>query len=194
MRKRDQSLAAFAVMATAVIGTNAWADVKLLSTIDIPGAELAQFDIGVVDVEAGRYYLADRSNKGVDIFDTQTNKFVGRVDGFVGVVMRDGRPVGNVSGPNGVALDSKNKVLWVGDGDSTLKAIDLKVKEPKIIASINLGGQRRAAIEGQVAAQAQHAIPNASMLRPEAQRPYFRMKDALFVRGLYVVDAGLQRR
>ena len=95
MRKRDQSLAAFAVMATAVIGTNAWADVKLLSTIDIPGAELAQFDIGVVDVEAGRYYLADRSNKGVDIFDTQTNKFVGRVDGFVGVVMRDGRPVGN---------------------------------------------------------------------------------------------------
>jgi hypothetical protein len=145
MRKSDHAFAAITAIATAVIGSNACAQgIKLLTTIDIPGAELTQFDIGVVDSEAGRYYLADRSNKGVDIFDTQTNKFVGRVEGFVGVVMRDGRAVGNMSGPNGVALDSKNKVLWVGDGDSTLKAIDLKAKEPKVIASINLGGQRRA--------------------------------------------------
>jgi DNA-binding beta-propeller fold protein YncE len=145
MRKRDQIFAGAAAIATAVISGNALAtDVKLLTTIDIPGEELKLFDIGVVDPAAGRYYLADRSNKAVDIFDTKTNKFVGRVEGFVGVVMKDGKPVGNMSGPNGVALDSKNKVLWVGDGDSTLKAIDLKAKEPKIVDTIKLGGQKRA--------------------------------------------------
>jgi hypothetical protein len=145
MKMRDQSLAATAAIAAVVIGSNALAtDVKLLTTIDIPGEELKLFDIGVVDAAAGRYYLADRSNKGIDIFDTKTNKFVGRVEGFVGVAMQDGKPVGNISGPNGVALDSKNKILWVGDGDSTLKAVDLKAKEPKIVDTINLGGKRRA--------------------------------------------------
>src|SRR5215472_862125 len=98
MKRRDQGLAVIAAVAAAVIGTSASAtDVKLLTTIDIPGEELKLFDIGVVDAAAGRYYLADRSNKGIDIFDTKTNKFIGRVEGFVGVAMRDGKPVGNIS-------------------------------------------------------------------------------------------------
>jgi len=134
-----------AAFATVVIGGNAFAaGVKLLTTIDIPGEELKLFDIGVVDAAAGRYYIADRSNKGVDIFDTKTNKYVGRVDGFVGVVMKDGKPVGSLSGPNGVALDAKNKELWVGDGDSTLKVIDLKSNPPKISQTIATGGTKRA--------------------------------------------------
>src|SRR5580693_9974064 len=142
MRRRKQTLAAFAAIATAVIGGGALAtDVKLLATIDIPGEELKLFDIGVVDAAAGRYYIADRSNKGVDIFDTKTNKYVGRVEGFVGVVMKDGKPVGSASGPNGVALDAKNKELWVGDGDSTLKVVDLKTN--KISQTIVTGGTKR---------------------------------------------------
>src|SRR5215471_3356619 len=145
MTRRTRGVTMAAAFASVMLGGNALAaGVKLLTTIDIPGEELKLFDIGVVDAAAGRYYLADRSNKGIDIFDTKTNKFIGRVEGFVGVAMRDGKPVGNISGPNGVALDAKNKILWVGDGDSTLKAVDLKGKEPKIVDTINLGGQRRA--------------------------------------------------
>jgi DNA-binding beta-propeller fold protein YncE len=122
-----------AALATIVIGGDAVAaGVKLLTTIDIPGEELKLFDIGTVDAAAGRYYLADRSNKGVDIFDTKTSKYVGRVEGFVGVVMKDGKPFSSASGPNGVALDAKNQQLWVGDGDSTLKVIDLKSNPPKV--------------------------------------------------------------
>src|SRR5580700_533517 len=144
MRRRKQALAAFAAIATAVIGGGALAtDVKLLATIDIPGEELKLFDIGVVDAAAGRYYIADRSNKAVDIFDTKTNKYVGRVEGFVGVVMKDGKPVGSASGPNGVALDAKNKELWATDGDSTIKVIDLKSNPPKIVDTIKTGGTKR---------------------------------------------------
>jgi DNA-binding beta-propeller fold protein YncE len=145
MTKRDLGRAAIAAAATAILGASASAtDVKLIATIDIPGEELKLFDIGVVDPAAGRYYIADRSNKAVDIFDTKKNAYVGRIEGFVGVSMKDGKPVTNMSGPNGVALDPKTKTLWVGDGDSTLKVIDLKANPPKIIDSINLGGQRRA--------------------------------------------------
>jgi hypothetical protein len=134
-----------AALATIVVGGNAFAaGVKLLTTIDIPGEELKLFDIGVVDADAGRYYIADRSNKGVDIFDTKTNKFVGRVDGMVGVVMKDGKPVGSASGPNGTGIDAKNKELWAGDGDSTVKVIDLKSNPPKLVDTIKTGGQKRA--------------------------------------------------
>ena len=145
MTKRIHALTTAAALATIVIGGNAFAaGVKLLTTIDIPGEELKLFDIGVVDAAASRYYIADRSNKAVDIFDTKANKYVGRVEGFVGVVMKDGKPVGNMSGPNGVALDSKTKTLWVGDGDSTIKVVDLKSNPPKISQAIATGGQKRA--------------------------------------------------
>jgi hypothetical protein len=144
MTKRIHALTTAAALATVIIGGNAFAaGVKLLTTIDIPGEELKLFDIGYVDVASGRYYLADRSNKGVDIFDTKTNKFVGRVEGFVGVVMKDGKPVGSASGPNGVVVDAKNKELWATDGDSTIKVIDLKSNPPKISQTIATGGQKR---------------------------------------------------
>src|SRR5258707_7274445 len=145
MMKRTYGLTMAAALATVVIGGNAFAaGMKLLTTIDIPGEELKLFDIGGVDAAASRYYIADRSNKAVDIIDTKTNKYVGRIEGFVGVVMKDGKPVGNMSGPNGLAIDSKTKTLWVGDGDSTIKVVDLKANPPKIVDTIKLGGEKRA--------------------------------------------------
>src|SRR5262249_108972 len=104
---------------------------------------LKLFDIGTVDAGAGRYYLADRSNKGVDVFDTKTNKFITRVDGFVGVVTKDGKPVGSQSGPNGVALDPKTKTLSPTAADSTIKVTDIKANPPKIVDTINTGGKKR---------------------------------------------------
>jgi hypothetical protein len=71
--------------AIAVIGTGAIAaSVGRVATIDIPGNKFDNFDIGYVDSNASRYYIADRSNAAIDIFDTQKNIFVGRV-GFVGI-------------------------------------------------------------------------------------------------------------
>jgi DNA-binding beta-propeller fold protein YncE len=142
MTRRIHGLTMAAALATVVVGGNAFAaGMKLLTTIDIPGEELKLFDIGTVDAATGRYYIADRSNKGVDIFDTKTNKYVGRVEGFVGVVMKDGKPVGSASGPNGVAVDKKTNTLWATDGDSTIKVVDLKTN--KIIDTIKTGGTKR---------------------------------------------------
>jgi DNA-binding beta-propeller fold protein YncE len=132
------------VVLTAVGASAIAASVSRIATIDIPGNKFDNFDIGYVDSNAGRYYIADRSNAAIDIFDTQKNIFVGRVTGFVGVKMVNGRPANNMSGPNGLAFDPEKHQLWVGDGDSTVKVIDLAANPAKIIATINTGGQRRA--------------------------------------------------
>ena len=114
-------------------------------TADVPGNALDNFDIGAIDAQAGRYYLADRSNSAVDIFDTRSGRFLARVTGFTGVRNGpNGRPAGNISGPNGVAFDPVQKQIWTGDGDSTVKVIDVSVTPAKIVATIQTGGQRRA--------------------------------------------------
>ncbi|PYR28740.1 MAG: hypothetical protein DMF92_13490, partial [Acidobacteria bacterium] len=43
--------------------------VNLIGVIAVPGAPLASFDISWTDQVRGRWYLADRSNRSVDIFD-----------------------------------------------------------------------------------------------------------------------------
>ena len=136
-------LAGFAV---AAIGGGAMAaTVSLVATIDIPGNKLLQFDIGYVDSEAGRYYITDRSNAAVDIFDTRKLTYVGRVGGFVGLKYdANGRPVIPLSGPNGLAFDTEKRQLWAADGDSTVKVIDVTADPPKVVAVINTGGQKRA--------------------------------------------------
>jgi DNA-binding beta-propeller fold protein YncE len=132
--------------AVAAISASAFAaSLNRVAVIDIPGNKLEQFDIGYVDAEAGRYYVTDRSNAGVDIFDTRKMTYVGRVGGFVGLKLNpDGRPAIVLSGPNGVAFDPQKHELWAADGDSTVKVIDVAANPPKIVASISTGGTKRA--------------------------------------------------
>src|SRR5882757_8709362 len=63
---------------------------KCLTAVQIPGQPLRSFDISFVNLDRGEYYLADRSNAGIDIIDTHTNAFKGRLPGFVGVVLAAG--------------------------------------------------------------------------------------------------------
>jgi DNA-binding beta-propeller fold protein YncE len=146
MSKRVQRISILAAGAAAAMAATAYAaSLNRVATIDIPGGKLEQFDIGYVDSEAGRYYVADRSNAGVDIFDTRTFTYVGRVGGFVGLKFNpDKKPAIVLSGPNGLAFDPQKKELWAADGDSTVKVIDVAANPPKIVASINTGGQKRA--------------------------------------------------
>jgi DNA-binding beta-propeller fold protein YncE len=111
---------------------------KRMTTVEVPGEPLAGFDLGVVDPKTQTYYLADRSNKAVDIIDARTNRFVGRIGGFIGPSTKN-----NVAGPNGLVLVPELNQLWAGDGDSTVKVIDLKANPPKIVATIATGGTKR---------------------------------------------------
>ena len=60
------SVAALALPAPA----NA-SELRQIGTISIPGEALDSFDISFVDQKTNRYFLADRSNKAIDVFDVK---------------------------------------------------------------------------------------------------------------------------
>jgi hypothetical protein len=99
-------------------------ETKCLTAVQIPGNPLKSFDISWVNPDRAEYYLGDRSNKGVDIIDTQHNVFKRTIGGFVGIVLNSSGAVdNNHSGPDGVT--SHGRWLYAGDGNSTLHVIDL---------------------------------------------------------------------
>ena len=117
---------------------NLKAPLKLIGVIAIPGNPLLSSDIAWVDPGTTRFYLADRSNFGIDIIDATNNLFVGRVTGFAGPGNATPAPP-NGQGPNGV-LVTPNKKVWAGDGNSTVQVADVDPNSRnylKIIKSIS---------------------------------------------------------
>jgi len=119
--------------------------------IAVPGG-LNSFDIGFVDPQIGRYFLADRTNKTVDQVVTSTNAISQlAVGSFVGV-----QPGTNTSGPNGVITANNHTEVWAADGvlcgacgptdpvtqESRIRVIDIKTGN--VTHTIPNGGQRRA--------------------------------------------------
>ena len=73
---------------------------------------LRSFDISWVDAATQRYYLADRSNAGVDVVDTRTGTFVKVIKGnFAGVKF-------NAAGAANTALSGPHGVVYRGVGCS----------------------------------------------------------------------------
>src|SRR5215470_2771361 len=60
---------------------------KCLTAIHIPGNALRSFDISFVNPKRAEYYLADRSNSGIDVIDTKTLQWKRTIGGFVGIVL-----------------------------------------------------------------------------------------------------------
>lgn len=116
---------------------------RCLTAITIPGNPLRTFDISWVNPDRAEYYLGDRSNNGIDIIDTHTLTFKRTITGFVGVVLnpKTGAVDNNHSGPDGVT--SHGRWLYAGDGNSTLKVIDLNAPTSPIRQTISTGGSTR---------------------------------------------------
>jgi DNA-binding beta-propeller fold protein YncE len=106
-----------------------------VATIAIPGEPINAFGAMIIDQASGLGYLADKDNRAVVVFDTSTDRFVSRIAGFVGLTKN-----GNTSGPNGLTVVKGE--LWVSDGDSSIKVVDLKSNT--IAATLPTGGKSRA--------------------------------------------------
>jgi hypothetical protein len=111
--------------------------VKLLTTVPIPSTpaqpnHLVVFDISFVDPGTQLYYLADRSDKAVDVVDAKRNKFVRQIranfKGFTGN--------NDTSGPNGVVVSGH--FLFVTDANSRIVSIDLRTDT--VISDVSTGG------------------------------------------------------
>jgi hypothetical protein len=129
---------------------------KCLTAVTIPGNPLRSFDISWVNPSRSEYYLGDRSNLGIDVLNTSGPTFLRTITGgasscTVSCSFQGVKPGGNnstiavnnnVSGPDGVTSHG----IWVyaGDGDSTLKVINLSIPGPNaIVQSYSTGGTTR---------------------------------------------------
>jgi hypothetical protein len=79
----------------------------------------------------------------VDIIDTHSLQFKRTIGGFVGIKLNAAGAVDNDhSGPDGVA--THGRWLYAGDGDSTLKVIDLNAPPAQALkANISTGRSTR---------------------------------------------------
>jgi len=149
------------VVAILALSAVASAQVALLpnytqtTTIVPPGGLPAGFDISWVDSANQRYYLADRgatpspgkkNTARIIVVDTQKNQYLYSIPSSSAEIGFSGpSPAGapcNQGGPDGVVAIPQLNQLYVGDGDSTVKVIDLAAKA--IVASISTGGKCRA--------------------------------------------------
>lgn len=134
--------AAFALVASPLPGLAA--ETQLKKVIPVPNATATNgfyYDGSFVDTSRRLYYLGDRSAKGIDIVDIASNKVIAQVTGmFVGQIFNGEKLNNNVSGPNALEMIGANE-LWVGDGDSTVKVIDLETRT--LVTTISTGGKAR---------------------------------------------------
>jgi DNA-binding beta-propeller fold protein YncE len=127
-----------ATVVALVFATSADAQTfKQVARIEIPGTPIENYGVLTIDQATGLGSLADKDNKAVGVFDTKTDKHVTRIGGFVGMTRN-----GNTSGPNGLAVVRGGSEMWVSDGDSTIKVVDLKANA--ITATIETLGKLRA--------------------------------------------------
>jgi hypothetical protein len=106
------------------------------------GGKVTSFDISYVDPRLGLYVLGDRSSRAVDLVHVHSNSITQLgVGAFKGVATSCASGNNNdCSGPDGVQI-VEGREVWVGDGDSTFKIID--IASDTITATINTGGHFR---------------------------------------------------
>ena len=140
--------AAFAAPPCQGLGAPTNTETQCRTAVQIPGNPLRSYDISWVNPHRAEYYLADRSNAGIDIVDTRTLTFKRTLGKglFTGVKLNNaGKPneaVNNdISGPDGVV--THGRWLYAGDGDSTLKVFDLDGPDALAQQPLSTGGSTR---------------------------------------------------
>ena len=94
----------------------------------------AKFVWDISYVDSGRYYIADRTNKALSVFDTNNYSTIAVVPGFFGVA-KNGSP--DESGPDGVLGVPGSNLIFVGDVAS-VKIVDMAANPPAIIKTISI--------------------------------------------------------
>ena len=136
-------LAAFVAAAVAsagfMFGSSALATetLTLKTAVSIPGGKITSFDISFVNSALNLYILGDRTNKGVEVINTNNNALVMTAGAgiFAGATGNN-----NTSGPDGV-MTVLHREIWAGDGPSTLRFLSIATGGQ--LSSVNTGGQFR---------------------------------------------------
>jgi hypothetical protein len=108
----------------------------------IPWTPKAPSSVDQSTVYNGTYYLADRTNNMVHVVDLSTNQAKTPITGFIGQVYTKNKTDSSISGPDGLVVLPNRDEMYVGDGDGSVKVIDLL--SGRIVANITTGSKKRA--------------------------------------------------
>jgi hypothetical protein len=131
--------------------------IPINGTAGSPNTKMFSFDISWVDPATGLYYLADRSNRALDVVDT-TGAFTGTADKLFGQIggaaFNFAGDTGSspTSGPNGVvagtAVGSTTNCIFATDTGSPaagrVVSINTKVSFVQKVSDVSTGGTHRA--------------------------------------------------
>lgn len=116
------------------------ADVYTLSST-IPWAPKTPSSVDQSVIYNSTYYLSDRTNQGIHVISLTSNTQKTFISGFLTTTV-NGSITPSTSGPNGITILPNRNELYTGDGDGTVKVIDLFTN--KIVANITTGSKKRA--------------------------------------------------
>jgi len=149
--------ATLATAAFLLIGSAAWADsfnqgrtsneagddrgTRLIKTIPVPNGPMYSYDISWVDQARQLYFLADRSNKAVDVVDAKTDKFLTQIQPnnghgpFAGI----SPPAFSTAtaGPNGV-VTSEPPYPWLFATDAPSRLLCINFVTGNTVSEVNL--------------------------------------------------------
>jgi hypothetical protein len=109
----------------------------LVTNIAVPNAASPAFSFDISFADHGRYFLADRNNKTVDVVDTSSNQLVAQIPGnFTGI----GATTEN-SGPDGLVGLPGTSTLYVGDVNA-VKILDTTAQTLLKTIPITTSGNR----------------------------------------------------
>ncbi|KAK9350018.1 YVTN repeat-like/Quino protein amine dehydrogenase [Lipomyces doorenjongii] len=93
-------------------------------------------------INNGYYYLSDRTNSVVHVVNIASGALAADIKGFAGLNLVNGKADPGTSGPNGLIVLPDRNELYVGDGDGSVKVVDLR--NNTVVASIHTGAAYRA--------------------------------------------------
>ena len=152
------------VQGCPLCGTTKNDAVTIIDVMQVPGSTgpggtaFTVFDLGLVDTTNHRYYVTDRSQDAVLVYDTLTDTPAGPASGgqigqglFTGAICCAQNRAANfnpLTGPNGVIItaaaqglgDAKLGLAWVSDGDSTVKVFNAATGAPITASQITAAG------------------------------------------------------
>jgi hypothetical protein len=134
------SITIAAAIASGANPAQAAAEYKLTTVLPWISKNSTSVDLGIV--VNGTYYLSDRTNAVVHIVDLASSTETGRITGFKGATIINGTVNKPTSGPNGLLYIPGRNELYVGDGDGSVKVVDLS--KNTIVDTIPLGISKRA--------------------------------------------------
>lgn len=130
------------ILALLAIGASLASALSYQPLITIPWAPLNSTSVDQSVIYNGTYYLADRTNKGVQVIDLASTKQVTVIGGFQGLATLNGKPNTAASGPDGLLVLADRMELFVGDGNGSIKVVDLMTNT--IVANISVNSTERA--------------------------------------------------